>query len=41
MREALAVLDQLAQEPGMHRQHPDHYAYEFFVVHRPARGAEP
>ena len=31
---ALAVLDQLAQEPAMHRRHSDHYAYEFFVVCR-------
>ena len=32
--EALAVLDQIAQEPAMHRRHSDHYAYEFFVVRR-------
>ena len=32
--EALAVLDQLAQEPTMHRRHSDYYAYEFFVVRR-------
>jgi SAM-dependent methyltransferase len=32
--EALAVLDQLAQEPAMHRRHSDCYAYEFFVVRR-------
>ena len=32
--EALAVLDQLAQEPAMHRRHSDYYAYEFFVVCR-------
>lgn len=32
--EALAVLDQLAQEPAMHRRHADYYAYEFFVVRR-------
>lgn len=30
--EALAVLDQLAQEPELHRRHADAYAYEFFVV---------
>jgi SAM-dependent methyltransferase len=30
--EALEVLDQLAQEPAMHRQYSDYYAYEFFVV---------
>jgi SAM-dependent methyltransferase len=32
--EALDVLDQLAQEPEMHRQHSAYYAYEFFVVRR-------
>jgi SAM-dependent methyltransferase len=32
--EALAVLDQLAQEPAMHRMHSDYYAYEFFVAGR-------
>jgi SAM-dependent methyltransferase len=32
--EALAVLDQLAQEPEMHRKHSDYYAYEFFVMRR-------
>lgn len=31
---ALAVLDQLAQEPEMHRRHSDHYAYEFFIAQR-------
>ncbi len=30
--EALAVLDQLAQEPQMHRRYSDYYAYEFFVA---------
>lgn len=34
--EALAVLDQLAQEPEMHRRHSDDYAYAFFVVRRMA-----
>lgn len=33
--EALAVLDQLAQEPEMHRRHSDYYAYEFFVTRLP------
>lgn len=33
---ALAALDQLAQEPEMHRRHSDYYAYEFFVARRPA-----
>lgn len=32
--EALAVLDQLAQAPEMHRRHSDHYAYEFFIAQR-------
>ena len=32
--EALAVLDQLAQKPEMHRKHSDYYAYEFFVTRR-------
>lgn len=33
--EAISVLDQLAQEPQMHRRHSDCYAYEFFVARRP------
>ena len=32
--EVLAVLDQLAQEPAMHRRHSGYYAYEFFVARR-------
>jgi len=32
--EALAVLDQLAQEPELHRRHSACYAYEFFVTRR-------
>jgi SAM-dependent methyltransferase len=32
--EALAVLDQLAQEPAMHRASSEYYAYEFFVARR-------
>lgn len=32
--EALAVLDQLAQEPAMHRRHSGCYAYEFFAARR-------
>lgn len=32
--EALAVLDQLAREPQMHREYADWYAYEFFVARR-------
>lgn len=33
--EALAVLNQLAREPAMHRRHSEYYAYEFFVTRRP------
>jgi SAM-dependent methyltransferase len=33
--EALTILDQLAEEPEMHRRHSDFYAYEFFVARRP------
>lgn len=33
--EALAILDQLAHEPEMHRRYSDYYAYEFFVARRP------
>lgn len=32
--EALAILDQLAQEPEMHQKYSDYYAYEFFVARR-------
>ena len=32
--EALAILDQLAQEPALHRRYADFYAYEFFVTRR-------
>jgi SAM-dependent methyltransferase len=32
--EALGILDQLAQEPEMHRRHSDTYAYELFVARR-------
>ena len=32
--DALAVLDQLAREPELHRRYSDYYAYEFFVVRR-------
>jgi len=38
-REALAILEQLAQEPEMHRRHSEFYAYEFFVARRPLAGA--
>ncbi len=33
-REALEVLDHVAQEPELHRMHSDCYAYEFFVTRR-------
>ena len=33
--EALTILDQLAEEPEMHRRYADFYGYEFFVVRRP------
>ena len=32
---ASAVLEQIAEEPRMHRLHGDFYAYEFFVAQRP------
>jgi len=32
--DALAALDQLAQEPEMHQRYSDYYAYEFFVTRR-------
>ncbi|MEY6430800.1 class I SAM-dependent methyltransferase [Thioalkalicoccus limnaeus] len=35
--EALAILDQIAQEPEMHRRYSDYYAYEFFIARRPLR----
>ena len=34
-QEASAVLDQIAEEPEMHRRHSGYYAYEFFVARRP------
>jgi SAM-dependent methyltransferase len=33
--EARGILDQLAQEPEMHRRYSSYYAYEFFVARRP------
>lgn len=33
--EALLILEQLAEEPEMHRRYSDYYAYEFFVARRP------
>ncbi len=32
--EAVALLDQLAMEPELHRRYSDYYAYEFFVLRR-------
>jgi SAM-dependent methyltransferase len=32
---ALAALEQIAEEPRMHRLHGDFYTYEFFVARRP------
>jgi SAM-dependent methyltransferase len=32
--EASAILDQLAQEPELHRRYSDYYAYEYFVTRR-------
>lgn len=39
--EALAILDQLAAEPDMHRRYSDFYAYEFFVARRPPAQPRP
>jgi SAM-dependent methyltransferase len=36
-KEVSTVLDQLAQEPEMHRCHSEYYAYEFFVARRRQR----
>ncbi|MDJ0761493.1 MAG: class I SAM-dependent methyltransferase [Myxococcota bacterium] len=36
--EALGILDQLAQEPEMHRKHSNYYAYEFFVTQKVREG---
>ncbi|MBM9535711.1 class I SAM-dependent methyltransferase [Desulfobulbus alkaliphilus] len=33
--QALAILDQIGEEPALHRHHSRCYAYEFFVVRRP------
>lgn len=33
--DALAILEQIAQEPEMHRRYSEFYAYEFFVARRP------
>jgi SAM-dependent methyltransferase len=39
--EASAILDQLAEEPELHRRHSDFYAYEFFVARRPLGQSHP
>ncbi|MDY0061651.1 MAG: class I SAM-dependent methyltransferase [Myxococcota bacterium] len=39
--EALAILEELAREPELHRRHSDCYAYEFFVACRTTRGVGP
>jgi SAM-dependent methyltransferase len=39
--EAMAILDQIAEEPEMHRRHGDFYAYEFFVARRPLGPSRP
>ena len=39
--EASAILDQLAEEPQMHRRHSSFYAYEFFVARRPLAQSRP
>jgi SAM-dependent methyltransferase len=39
--EASAILDQLAEEPRMHRRHSDFYAYEYFVARRPLAQTRP
>ena len=39
--EASAILDQLAEEPEMHRRHADFYAYEYFVARRPLGQSHP
>jgi len=36
--EAHAILDQIAQEPDLHRRYSDYYAYEFFIARRPPGG---
>jgi SAM-dependent methyltransferase len=39
--EASAILDQIAEEPEMHRRYSDVYAYEFFVARRPLGSSHP
>lgn len=38
--EALAILDQLAEEPEIHRRYSEYYAYEFFVARRPVPNSQ-
>jgi len=33
--EALTILEQIGEEPALHRRHSRYYAYEFFIVRRP------
>jgi len=39
--EAMAILDQLAREPELHRRFSEFYAYEFFVARRPISPSRP
>ena len=39
--EASAILDQLAEEPELHRRYSAFYAYEFFVARRPLAQSQP
>lgn len=39
--EASAILDQLAEEPELHRRYSGFYAYEFFVARRPLAPSQP
>ena len=39
--EASAILDQLAEEPELHRRYSGFYAYEFFVARRPLAHLQP
>ncbi|AFG37460.1 SAM-dependent methyltransferase [Spirochaeta africana] len=32
--EAIAILDELAREPDLHRRYSEYYAYEFFIARR-------
>jgi len=39
--EALGILDQIAQEPEMHRRYSEYYAYEFFILRSPPHSFSP